>query len=192
MPRNRPADGNGATTTARTDHYATLGVARTASDAEIKAAFRRLARAFHPDTGSPDPDGDRRFKAIARAYETLGRPARRRAYDARRDRGRFGDPGSTGPSSYSVDHGPIYHSDLGHHSDFYQAGDPLSVAEAAAAVRRDPGWLRRAIRDGRLPASRSPSGYLLRRRDVERLDRSTPRRAIPRPGTAEEPGQGER
>ncbi len=172
---------------ARPDHYATLGVARSATDAEIKAAFRRLARQFHPDVhgslpATPvDPDADRRFKAIARAYETLGRPSRRRAYDTRRARGRFGDPGSEGPASYRVDQGPIYHSDLGHHSDFYQAGDPLTVREAAAIVRRHPDWLRRAIRTGRLAAVRSPEGYLLRRRDVERLDRTAARRR--RPGT---------
>jgi curved DNA-binding protein CbpA len=174
---------SGGTATARTDHYATLGVARTATDAEIKVAFRRLARAFHPDGGGSEPDAERRFKAIARAYETLGRPARRRAYDARRASGRFGEPGSAGPASYAVDHGPIYHSDLGHHSDFYQAGDPLSVAEAARVVGRDPGWLRKAIRMGRLAAVRSAEGYLVRRRDVERLDRTSARRR--RFGTAE-------
>jgi hypothetical protein len=52
------------------------------------------------------------------------------------------------------------------------------VAEAAAVVRRDPGWLRKAIRSGRLPAVRSAEGYLLRRPDVERLDRSAPRRRV--------------
>ena len=111
-------------------------------------------------------------------------PARRRAYDARRARGRFGEIGSSGPASYVVDRGQLYHSDLGHHSDFYQAGDPLSVSEAARLVRRDPGWLRRAIRSGRLPAVRSTAGYLLRRRDVERLDRTSRRR---RPRVADEP-----
>jgi excisionase family DNA binding protein len=131
---------------------------------------------------------ERRFKAIARAYETLGRPGRRRAYDARRARGEFGEPGSSGPASYAVDQGPIYHSDLGHHSDFYQAGDPLSVAEAAAVVGRDGGWLRKAIRSGRLPATRSAEGYLVRRRDVERLDRSVPRRRRPGTGRSERIG----
>ena len=84
-----------------------------------------------------------------------------------------------GRASYIVDLGPIYHSDLGHHSDFYQAGDPLSVTEAARAVGREAGWLRRAIRTGRLAAVRSPGGYLLRRRDVDRLDRTAPRRRRP-------------
>ncbi len=168
---------------ARPDHYATLGVARTATEGEIKAAFRRLARDLHPDTragGPPDPEAEKRFKAISRAYDTLGRPAKRRAYDQRRERGRFGQPGGA-PASYRVDTGALYHSDLGHHSDFYQAGDPLTVSEAALAVGRDAGWLRRAIRGGRLAASRGPGGYLLRRRDVERLDRTAPRRRRPAP-----------
>lgn len=163
---------------ARPDYYAVLGVARTATDAEIKAAFRRLARRLHPDaqTGGRNDALERQFKAVARAYETLGRPSRRRAYDTRRARGRFGEPGSDGPATYAVDRGPLYHSDLGHHSDFYQAGDPLSVSDAARIVGRSASWLRSAIRSGRLSADRSAEGYLLRRRDVERLDRSAPRR----------------
>ncbi len=162
--------------TGRGGHYATLGVAPDASQRQIKAAFRRLARATHPDAHAGDPAMERRFKRIARAYEVLGDPKRRRAYDERLTWGRFAAPGSGGPASFAVDAGPKYHSDLGHHSDFYQAGDPLSVSEAARLVRREAGWLRRAIRTGRLPASRGPDGYLLRRRDVERLDRTARRR----------------
>lgn len=166
----------------RGGHYATLEVPSTATQRAIWAAFRRLARATHPDGHDGDPALERRFKRIARAYEVLGDPARRRAYDRRLTTGRFAAPGGAGQATFAVDAGPIYHSDLGHHSDFYQSGDPLSVAEAAALVRRDGGWLRRAIRTGRLAASRGPSGYLLRRRDVERLDRTSRRRATPDPG----------
>lgn len=161
----------------RADHYSVLGIPATATPAQVKAAYRRLARRFHPDANAEDPDGVRRFKAVARAYEVLGTAASRRAYDERRSRGRFDGPGASGRASYVVDHGPIYHSDLGHHSDFYQGSDPLTVGEAARLVRRDAGWLRRAIRSGRLAAAAGPDGYLLRRRDVERLDRSAPRRA---------------
>ena len=159
------------------DHYAALGLPRTATDAEIRAAFRRLARTHHPDVNLTDPKSERRFKRIARAYEVLGDAARRRKYDERGRRGPvFGAPGSGGPQSFDVDGGPLYHSDLGHHSEFYQAGDPLTVSEAAVLTRRDAGWLRRAIRGGRLRAERGPGGYLLRRRDVERLNRTAPRR----------------
>ncbi|HEU4571313.1 MAG TPA: DnaJ domain-containing protein [Candidatus Limnocylindrales bacterium] len=181
----------------RPDAYATLGVPKTATDAQIKAAFRRLARRYHPDASAGaeatarDPEDERRFKAIARAYEAIGRPSRRRAYDARRAGGRFGRPGGTeDPVSFRVEGaGPIYHSDLGHHSDFYQAGDPLTVTEAATIVRRDPGWLRGAIRAGRLAAVRDEAGrYLLRRRDVERLDRTARRRRrAPEPDVADAP-----
>jgi curved DNA-binding protein CbpA len=162
----------------RGDHYAALEVASTATQREIRAAYRRLARATHPDGHDGDPVLERRFKRIARAYEIVGDPKRRRAYDNRLTTGRFAAPGAAGQATFAVDGaGPVYHSDLGHHSDFYQSGDPLSVAEAAALVARDGGWLRRAIRTGRLPASRSPGGYLLRRRDVERLDRTSRRRS---------------
>jgi len=169
----------------RGDPYRTLGLERSATAAEIRAAFRRLARASHPDHHRDDPEAERAFKRISRAYETLGDPSRRRAYDGRLIRGRFAAPGGGGQATFRVDEGPIYHSDLGHHSDFYQAGDPLSVAEAAALVGRDEGWLRRAIRARRLPASQGTRGYLLRRRDIERLDRTTPRRT--RRGPTPEP-----
>lgn len=168
----------------RGDHYAALELAATATQREIRAAFRRLARATHPDGHGGDATLERRFKRIARAYEVLGDPARRRAYDQRLTSGRFAAPGAGGRATFAVDTGPIYHSDLGHHSDFYQAGDPLSVSEAAILVDRDGGWLRKAIRAGRLRATRGPSGYLLRRRDVERLDRSA--RRLRRPAPAEQ------
>jgi curved DNA-binding protein CbpA len=159
------------------DHYTTLGVHPDATPAEIRTAYRRLARESHPDRNPGDTGAERRFKRIARAYGVLADPRRRRAYDQRRSFGRFAAPGTGGPASFDVDGGPLYHSDLGHHSDFYQAGDPLSVPEAAALVRRDAGWLRRAIRSGRLAATRGPAGYQLRRRDVERLDRTARRRS---------------
>ena len=165
------------TGTNRSGHYAALGLPPTATQRQIRAAYRRLARETHPDRQGGDLASERRFKRIARAYEVLGDPARRRAYDQRASWGRFAAPGTAGPATYAVDSGPVYHSDLGHHSDFYQAGDPLTVREAAALIRRDAGWLRRAIRSGRLRASRGPTGYLLRRRDVERLDRTARRRS---------------
>lgn len=161
----------------RSGHYATLEVGPDATARQIRDAYRRLARATHPDGNDGDPALERRFKRISRAYAVLSDASRRRAYDERLTRGRFAAPGTAGPATYVVDTGPIYHSDLGHHSDFYQQGDPLSVSEAAALVHRDAGWLRRAIRTGRLRATRADGAYLLRRRDVERLDRTARRRS---------------
>jgi DnaJ-class molecular chaperone len=63
------------------DYYATLGVARTATDKEIKQAFRRLARKFHPDVNPGDKAAETRFKELNEAYEVLGDPAKRKKYD---------------------------------------------------------------------------------------------------------------
>ena len=63
------------------DYYATLGVPRTASDAEIKKAFRKLARQHHPDVNKGDPAAERRFKEINEANAVLGDPEKRKAYD---------------------------------------------------------------------------------------------------------------
>jgi curved DNA-binding protein CbpA len=162
--------------TARRDHYAVLGVIPTASQAEIRAAYRRLARDTHPDRHPGDAAAERSFKRIAHAYEVIGDPRRRRAYDRRAIPSASSGPGPSGQASFDPGDGSLYHSDLGHHSDFYQAGDPLTLAEAGALVRRDRSWLRRAIREGRLPAELGPAGYLVRRRALERFDRSTARR----------------
>lgn len=63
------------------DPYVVLGVGRQASPAEIAHAYRRAARATHPDSASTGADSAEGFRAVSDAYETLRDPARRDAYD---------------------------------------------------------------------------------------------------------------
>jgi curved DNA-binding protein len=63
------------------DYYSTLGVAKTATDKEIKQAFRKMARKHHPDVNPGDKSAESRFKEINEAYEVLGDPAKRKKYD---------------------------------------------------------------------------------------------------------------
>jgi DnaJ-class molecular chaperone len=63
------------------DYYDILGIERDANGAEVKTAFRRLARELHPDVNDHDPEAEEKFKEAAEAYEVLSDPERRRAYD---------------------------------------------------------------------------------------------------------------
>lgn len=72
---------------AKRDYYEVLGVSRDASEAEIKKAFRRLARQYHPDANRDDPQAAERFKEVKEAYDVLSDPQKRAAYD------RFGHAG---------------------------------------------------------------------------------------------------
>ena len=82
--------------------YKTLGVSKKASEEEIKKAYRKLARQYHPDRNPDDPKAEERFKEISAAHDVLGDPEKRKEYDAAGGMfggGGFGGGGPFGPGA---------------------------------------------------------------------------------------------
>ena len=93
------------------DYYEILGLGKGASDDEIKAAFRKLARVYHPDV-SKEPDAEEKFKEINEAYGVLSDSDKRARYDRYGKEG-LGGMGSGGFHDYSADFGDLFEEILG-------------------------------------------------------------------------------
>lgn len=106
------------------DYYEILGVPRTASQDDLKSAFRRLARQFHPDVNKA-PDAEEKFKEINEAYAILSDDEKRAAYD------RFGHAGVRGPSG-----GPDINVDFSDFADIF--GDLFGFGRASRRTRNSP------------------------------------------------------
>ena len=139
------------------DYYAVLGVPRTASQAEIKKAFRKLARQHHPDAKPGDAAAERRFKDVNEANEVLGDPGKRKQYDelgahwdqisrARAAASAAGSPGAGGTfAGFDGPGGNVRYEfrpagDAGEFSDFFRVFFGQDVggerADATGAPRR--------------------------------------------------------
>jgi molecular chaperone DnaJ len=84
----------------RPDYYKTLGVGKNASEEEIKKAYRKLARQYHPDRNAGDKQAEERFKEISQAHDVLSDADKRKAYDRGNGAFGFGMPGGFDPSSF--------------------------------------------------------------------------------------------
>ena len=94
------------------DFYNTLGVNRSASDKDIRQAFRKLARQFHPDVNQGDKVAESKFKEINEAYEVLSDSQKRRRYDQYGNNWKYANQGgfnsrSRGPGGVSVEFGDL-------------------------------------------------------------------------------------
>ena len=120
----------------RPDYYQILDVEPAAHPAEIKQAYYRQARRFHPDCNGGDPVAEERFKLVAEAYRTLGNESRRRDYDERMERmRRYADAPELASMQRRV-------RVSARHGRARRAGDERH----AGAVRRRPFFLRRVTR----------------------------------------------
>ncbi len=90
------------------DHYQVLGVGRGASAEEIKKAYRKLAREYHPDRNPDDPKAEERFKEVQGAYDVLSDPQKREEYDAGGRFGGFGRAAGEAAGGFGADFGDIF------------------------------------------------------------------------------------
>jgi molecular chaperone DnaJ len=114
------------------DYYKTLGVGKNASDEEIKKAYRKLARKYHPDQNAGDKQAEERFKEISQAHDVLSDPEKRKAYD--RGSGPFGGfaaPGGFDPGSFGGGFGDIL-------SNLFGGGGAPAGGGRAGRVRTTP------------------------------------------------------
>ena len=97
---------------AKRDYYEVLGVAKTASDDEIKKAYRKLAMKYHPDRNPDNPEAEDKFKEAAEAYEVLSDPQKKAKYD------QYGHQAFDGAGGFGGGHGGMNMDDI-----FSQFGD---------------------------------------------------------------------
>lgn len=105
------------------DYYKIMGLSADAKPEDIKRAYRKLARKYHPDV-SKEPKAEEKFKELGEAYEVLKDPAKRSAYDQAAQRWRQGDTFTPPPgwqTRYETHGGDFSGADFGGFSDFFEA-----------------------------------------------------------------------
>ena len=119
------------------DYYQILGISESASPAEIKKAYRKLAKQYHPDANQNDPKAADRFKEVGEAYAVLSNPQKRKQYDQVRKMGPLGGFGGGFGAGGTSEHGGVRFSvdDLG---DIGGLGDLFSSIFDFGTRRRKP------------------------------------------------------
>ncbi len=137
------------------DYYDILGVGKTASQDEIKKAYRKLARKYHPDANPDDPKAEEKFKEVSSAYEVLVDSEKRKMYDAGPSFYGQGAPGSGGFRGYRAASPWVA---TGRTSSATSLAVPSVVVAAALEDSAEPGArARKEARGARTIVSRSRS-----------------------------------
>jgi DnaJ-class molecular chaperone len=126
------------------DYYNILGVSRNATDKEIKQAYRKLARKYHPDVNPGDKSAEARFKEINQAYEVLSDPEKRKKYDQFGENWQYADQFARGAKGFRWDSGRGRTSPIFDFGDF--ASEPGDLGGIFDSLFHDFGTRRRGFR----------------------------------------------
>ena len=132
------------------DYYEILGVDKKATQDEIKKAYRKLAKKYHPDTHPGDKAAEDKFKEANEAYEVLGNAEKRKKYDQFGREGQFANGADFDPSQYGFNNNVRYEYRQGGNSDFsdffnmfFNGTNPFGAADRGSIFGQEQGRSRR-------------------------------------------------
>lgn len=132
------------------DYYAILGVEKSASQDEIKKAYRKLAKKHHPDTNKGDAASEAKFKEISEAYEVLGDADKRKKYDTFGNQTQFAGGQNFDPSQYGFGGGKVRYEYASDYSDFFNMifSDGFDLGGLFGSSRKGGGRTSRVYQGG--------------------------------------------
>ncbi len=132
------------------DYYEILDVDKKASQDEIKKAYRKLAKKYHPDTHPGDKAAENKFKEANEAYEVLGDAEKRKKYDQFGKEGQFSNGADFDPTKYGFGNNVRYEYQQGGNSDFsdffnmfFEGSNPFGSGNGGGIFGQEPGRGRR-------------------------------------------------
>ena len=137
------------------DYYNILGVSKDASQDDIKKAYKKLARKYHPDLNPNDPTAQRKFQEINEANEVLSDPEKRKKYDQYGENWKHADEFNAQQQQYGTNFGQNFSNDGTTYTSWSTSGDtegfvnlPLSIEQVqfSAFIREDNNLIKVSLR----------------------------------------------